>query len=211
MVKRPKILCQACNTENDPNEGVCQRCGSSIAVTEPDSPKVTIVCPRCQKINNAGSFFCYHCGKYFADVDEVSTGRGASKRRKGAIQHATPKAKVMMPGDREIILTGSPVFIERSDFDSSLPNDILMRISRQHILLTYERGKYYLKDYGREGKGSTNHTRLNGIDIHDKKRKALKDGDKIELAGQPELTMTFKLLPEPKSRRNAGGSTRNRL
>jgi len=101
-----------------------------------------------------------------------------------------------MPGGAEIMLTGLPVFIERSDFDSTLPHDILMSISRQHVLITYSRGKYYLKDYGREGKGSTNHTKLNGVDIYNKKKKALKDGDIIELAGQSELTMTFRILPE---------------
>jgi pSer/pThr/pTyr-binding forkhead associated (FHA) protein len=102
-----------------------------------------------------------------------------------------------MPGGTEIVLTGAPVFIERNDFDSTLPHDLLMSISRQHILITCSKGKYYLKDYGKEGKGSTNHTRLNGIDIYNKKKKALKDGDQIELAGQPELTLTFRLLPEP--------------
>jgi len=103
---------------------------------------------------------------------------------------------VIMPGGAEIILTGIPTFIERNDFDSSLPHELLMSISRQHILITYGRGKYYLKDYGSEGKGSTNHTKLNGIDIYNKSKKALKDGDKIELAGQPELTLTFRLLQQ---------------
>ena len=105
-----------------------------------------------------------------------------------------PKAKVIMPGGAEIILTGIPVFIERSDFDSTLPHDLLMNISRQHVLITYNKSKYYVQDYGRDGKGSTNHTKLNGTDIYKKKKKALKDGDQIELAGQPELTMTFMLL-----------------
>ena len=112
--------------------------------------------------------------------------------------HSASKAKVIMPGGAEIALTGVPVFIERSDFNSKLPQDILMRISRQHILITYSRGKYYLKDYGRDGKGSTNHTKLNGIDIYNKRKKAIKDGDKIELAGQPELIMTFSSPQVPK-------------
>jgi pSer/pThr/pTyr-binding forkhead associated (FHA) protein len=105
---------------------------------------------------------------------------------------------MIMPGGAELTLTGAPVFIERNDFDSKLPNDILMKISRQHVLITYARGKYYLKDYGRDGKGSTNHTKLNGVDIYDKGNKALKGDDKIELAGQPKLTMIFKLPKEPK-------------
>ena len=156
-------------------------------------------------MNNAGSFFCYTCGKYFADIDEAKTGSKAKKPQRKTAAHSAPKAKVMMPGGSEIFLTGAPVFIERNDFGKTLPNDILMRISRQHILITCSRSKYYLKDYGRDGKGSTNHTTLNGVDIYGKRNRALKDGDKIELAGQPELTMTFKLLQEPKLRRNARG------
>ena len=101
-----------------------------------------------------------------------------------------------MPGGNEIILTGNPVFIERNDFDSTLPNDLLMCISRQHILITYKNGKYYIQDYGHDGKGSTNHTKLNGIDIFHKRKRALNEGDKIELAGQSELTLTFTLLHE---------------
>jgi hypothetical protein len=198
MVKRPKVLCRACDTENDADEAVCRRCRLSLAATEPDSTENKIICPRCQKTNNAGSFFCYACGKYFADIEEAKAGQGSSKKRRSATVRLAPKAKVIMPGRAEIVLSGAPVFIERSDFDSKLPQDILMRISRQHILITYSRGKYYLKDYGREGKGSTNHTKLNGKDIYNKRKKALKDGDIIEMAGQPELTMTFKLPPEPK-------------
>jgi len=194
MVKRLKVLCRACDTENDAGEGVCRRCGLSLAAMEPDRPERKIICPRCQNTNNAGSFFCYTCGKYFADIEEAKAGQRSHKKKRDSQLPPVPKAKVIMPGGAEIILTDVPVFIERSDFDSTLPHDILMSISRQHILITHDRGKYYLKDYGREGKGSTNHTRLNGIDIYHKRKKALKDGDKIELAGQPELTMAFRLL-----------------
>ena len=174
----------------------------SLSVPEQYGREVKIVCPRCQSINNAGSFFCYTCGKYFADVEETKTGR-KSKRKSGTPAASAPRAKVIMPGGAEITLTGAPVFIERSDFDSTLPHDILMAISRQHVLISYDRGKYYLEDYGRDGKGSTNHTKINGVDIYRKRRKALKDGDKIELAGQPELTMTVS-LPETRNKGKRG-------
>jgi pSer/pThr/pTyr-binding forkhead associated (FHA) protein len=170
----------------------------SLSAIEPENHESTIICPRCQNTNNAGSFFCYTCGKYFVGAEEAKTGGWSNKRGRRALLSPALKAKIIMPGGAEIILTCAPVFIERSDFDSTLPNDLLMCISRQHILITYSKGKYYLKDYGRDGKGSTNHTRLNGIDIYNKKRKSLKDGDKIELAGQSELTMTFRLLQESK-------------
>jgi len=98
-----------------------------------------------------------------------------------------------MPDGSEFVLTGDPVFIERADFAGMLPYETLMAVSRQHVLISYSRGNYYIQDYGPEGKGSTNHTKVNGVDIYGK-RKPLRDGDKIELAGQPELTLTFRLL-----------------
>jgi len=189
MTKRAKVVCPACNTRNEPEEKVCRRCGLPLATIAQDEPERKIVCPRCLSTNDAASFFCYTCGKYFPDLEPKKAGR----TKRGASRSSAPKARIIMPGGSEITLTGEPVFIERSDFNGSISQDILMKVSRQHILITYDRGKYYLKDYGRDGKGSTNHTRINGTDIHDKTRKALKDGDKIELAGQPELTLTFKM------------------
>lgn len=154
----------------------------------------TLVCPRCQHVNNAGCFFCYSCGKYFVDSEEIKTGCAPAKPRRIAKSSPADRAKIVMPGGNEITLADMPVFIERSDFDSTLPHDLLMCVSRQHILITCNRSKYYIQDYGREGKGSTNHTRVNGVDIFNKRKKALKDGDRIELANQPELTMMFKLI-----------------
>ena len=152
-----------------------------------------ITCPRCQAVNNAGAFFCYTCGKYFVEVKEGKAEKGSDKHDP-ATPPPAPKAKVLMPGGFEIVLTGTPTFIERSDFDSTLPHDLLMSISRQHVLITFDNAAYYVQDYGRDGKGSTNHTRLNNTDICNKGRQPLKDGDKIELSGQAELTLTFKLL-----------------
>ncbi len=178
-------------------------------MTKSNGYEYKTICPRCQSENNFGTFFCYACGKYFADVERVGLGHGNSKRGRGLPANCVPKAKLVMPGGTEMVLTGQPVFIERSDFDNTLPGDMVMNISRQHILITYSKGKYYVRDYGPEGRGSTNGTRLNGIDIHNKKGKALKDGDKIELAGQPELTLTFKLVQEDKE--ESGVTVGNRV
>jgi hypothetical protein len=189
MTRRAKVVCPACRTKNYPEEKVCRRCGLPLTAICQEGPERKITCPRCRSINDAASFFCYTCGKYFADVEPAKAGR----TKKGASRSSPPKARVIMPGSAEITITGQPVFIERSDFNGTISQDILMKVSRQHILITYDRGKYYVKDYGRDGKGSTNHTRINGIDIYGKTRKILKDGDKIELAGQPELTLTFRM------------------
>ena len=198
MTKRYKALCSACHTENEPGEKACTKCGLPLASESHDETERKIVCPRCLSLNNAASFFCYKCGKYFADVKPARTARRPVKRKRGAPRSSVPRARVLMPGGDEITLTGEPVFIERSDFNGTTSHEILMKVSRQHALITFGNGQYYVKDYGRDGTGSTNHTRLNGIDIHGKRKKPLKDGDKIELANQPELTLTFRLTKGPK-------------
>ncbi len=192
MRKRAKITCRACHARNEANEKVCHKCGLPLAASQ-DEPARKIICPRCRHSNNAASFFCYACGKYFAEAEPTKISRLPSTTKK-SVPHPSPKARIIMPGGSIVTLSGEPTFIERSDFDGKASADLLMKVSRQHILITYDRGRYYVKDYGRDGTGSTNHTKLNGVDIHGKTRKALKSGDKIELAGQSELTLTFKLF-----------------
>ncbi len=206
--KGQKLPPQARSMEGDRDDAVCTKYTRSASVGSEDSPKDKTVCPRCQSPNRTGSFFCYSCGKYFATADITIKSKGKGKRGPGT-PHPPPKAKVIMPNGTEFVLSGDPVFIERADFADMLPYETLMAVSRQHLLITCSRGKYYVQDYGPEGKGSTNHTKLNDIDIHGRK-KPLKDGDKIELAGQPELTLTFRLL-EDTEKAESGGSLGDRL
>jgi hypothetical protein len=193
MENKGKVLCRACETENDPGELTCRRCGLSMHANEQNGAGNMVSCPRCLYLNDPGSFFCYKCGKYFVEF-EGGPALVANNKKNEAGNTAPPAAKVIMPGGTPISLSGAPTFIERSDFDGTMPNDLLMSISRQHLLITYENGVYYVQDYGRDGKGSTNHTRLNGADIYKKGKQPLKDGDKIELASQPELLLTFQLV-----------------
>ncbi len=189
------MLCQVCGQENAAAEKICWKCGGALASQQADRIDSGINCPKCQSLNNAASFFCYNCGEYFAAGDEDRGVNGAAKTEQGAVPPPpVPKAKVIMPGGSEILLMGAPTFIERSDFNGKLPQDMLMSISRQHLLITYENGTYYAQDYGRDGTGSTNHAKLNKADIHHKGRQALKDGDQIELSRQPDATLTFRLV-----------------
>ncbi len=162
-----------------------------------DEKNGKVACPSCQALNEDGRFFCYTCGHYLADDEGLP--EQATRLHEKASQ-AAPPAKVLLPGGREMALNGKPTFIQRDDFDSTMPRDLLMCISRQHLLITYKNGSYFVEDHGKAGQGSTNHTRLNGEDIYRKGKQPLKDGDKIELAHQPELTVTFKMTGE-----DAGG------
>jgi pSer/pThr/pTyr-binding forkhead associated (FHA) protein len=153
---------------------------------------VSVICPACQGLNGAGSFFCYSCGNYIA-AEQEPAANGAAVVEMTEVVPQGAAAKMILPGGREIVLTANPQFIQRSTFDGILPQDALMSVSRQHALVTFEDGTYYVQDHGRDGTGSTNHTRVNNVDIHHKGRHALRDGARIELARQPGATLTFKL------------------
>ncbi len=197
MSRQLSIQCPACEAENEPIDKYCVRCGIPLDHTQDIRAENKIVCPRCQRSNNPGSFFCYTCGKYFADSDIAAPASYPNKEAPKPDAKSAPRAKLVMQGGLEIALTGAATFVERGDFEGKLSPDSIMCISRQHLLLTYDDGIYYVQDYGRDGAGSTNHTRLNGDDIYRQGRQPLKDGDRIELAYQPELTLTFKLEPKP--------------
>ncbi len=100
------------------------------------------------------------------------------------VVEATP-AKLAMPDGNEILLAGNARTFGRQDFESFMPRENVPYISRQHINIWYENGKYYIED-----RSSTNGTKLNGKDIKGTGRHALADGDLIELAGK--LSITFK-------------------
>jgi hypothetical protein len=153
---------------------------------------VSVICPACHGLNGAGSFFCYSCGNYLAGEQEPVVN-GAIVEEIIVAAPAGTAARMLLPGGEEIVLTGTPQFVQRSNFDGILPQDALMSISRQHLLVTCENGAHYVQDHGRDGTGSTNHTRVNNIDIHHKGRHPLRDGDRIELARQPGATLIYRL------------------
>ena len=97
-----------------------------------------------------------------------------------------PPAKLVMPDGSEMLLAGNTRSFGRQDFEKLLPGDRVSFISRQHINVWYEDGKYYIED-----RGSTNGTRINGSEIRGSGRQALVDGDVIELADK--LSITFKI------------------
>jgi len=97
-----------------------------------------------------------------------------------------PPAKLVMPDGSEMLMAGNTRTFGRPDFEKLLPGDRASFISRQHINVWYEDGKYYIED-----RGSTNGTRINGSEIRGSGRQALVDGDVVELANK--LSITFKV------------------
>jgi hypothetical protein len=95
------------------------------------------------------------------------------------------RAKLILQDSTEIPLTEPVRTIGRSDFDKAVSLEDLKHISRQHLLIRAENGEYFAEDLN-----SANGTKINGIDIRDKGRQGLKDGDRIKVADR--LALTFK-------------------
>ena len=94
-------------------------------------------------------------------------------------------AKLVASDGAQVDLGGKLGALGRKDFQSLVKTDRADLISRQHILLDYSDGHYYIED-----KQSTNGTRLNGSAIKGTGRHMLNEGDTIELANA--ATFTFK-------------------
>jgi hypothetical protein len=97
-----------------------------------------------------------------------------------------PAAKLTVPTGGEVLLAGNARSLGRKDFEKFMAPGEASYLSRQHINIWFEEGKYYIED-----RSSTNGTRVNGTDIKDTGRHVLEDGAAIGLAGK--LNITFKL------------------
>ena len=95
----------------------------------------------------------------------------------------TAGAKLILPDSSEISLTEAIKPIGRSDFDKVVAPEVLSYISRNHFVIRYDNCQYFVEDLD-----STNGTKTNGIDIRNKGKQEIKDGDRIEVADLLELT-----------------------
>ena len=93
------------------------------------------------------------------------------------------RGKLLLPDSSEIKLTEAARDIGRDDFTGLASPDNLKYVSRQHCRITTESGRYFIEDLQ-----SANGTRVNGVEIADKGKQELKDGDVIELANLVKFT-----------------------
>lgn len=98
---------------------------------------------------------------------------------------AMAEGKLILPNGNEVLLSTASKWIGRADFAGIIPDQDDNFISRQHVLITFEGGEYFVED-----RNSGNGTRLNGADIKGKGNQKLNDGDKIELA--EAVTVVFR-------------------
>jgi hypothetical protein len=98
-------------------------------------------------------------------------------------EHPMPvRAKLLLPNGLEIQLGEGILSLGRSELARALGLDDLLLVSHKHIILTCDDDACVIED-----PGSANGTRLNGDEIRDKGKMALKDDDTIDVAGTIKL------------------------
>ena len=174
---------------------------------------IEVKCPACGKVNLAAMEFCVDCGTDLSEPSPVTTpekelqSTGSVPATPSAaspskiqsnhkrvqpsktmpVQNTPPRgtAKLIMPDGKEKLLTEATTSIGRDDFIRYLPKDRLMYISREHLLISFDGDKYFIRD-----SGSDNGTKLNSIELKGKRKRQLANGDRIEVA--EEITFVFK-------------------
>jgi hypothetical protein len=94
-------------------------------------------------------------------------------------------AMLVLPDGSEIRITEKTRAIGRNDFVKHVSAEVLRFVSRQHLLIKYEEGKYYIGD-----SNSANGTKANGVSLKSGERYEVRDGDLIVLG--EVLTLIFR-------------------
>lgn len=115
--------------------------------------------------------------------DEIASLKdNAQSVKTAAASTIVATAKLILPDNSELSLALEPRWIGRADLEKFIQSGNVKFISRQHCLIDFATGKYYIED-----QNSANGTRLNGHEIKGKGKLELKDGDVIELANEAKL------------------------
>jgi hypothetical protein len=143
---------------------------------------MSIECPVCGHKNPADSLYCEECGFKLPMAPQLVTPPSPPPPPPPSVVAYVLRFK----GGTFEVSDATRTF-GRKDFAPYLSEDECKFISRKHFTITKEGDKFYIQD-----EGSTNGTKLNGVEIKGAGRKELKDGDKILVAETVELQFTIK-------------------
>lgn len=178
------MRCPYCNKEYPKKERFCEICGTPLQAQETKKPErrsagelssQMIQCRHCGEMHPAHLSYCPNTGGKLPEAATLVPSELSSR-----------KAKLILSGNDEIRLTGPTMTLGRRDFARVAPADNLAYISREHLRITFDGGKYYIEDWG-----SKNGTWLNGEYITGKGKRSLKDGDIIDISNV--VVATFKM------------------
>ena len=192
------VRCKNCGVMNPEGASVCQSCNQPLRQPPaPPGPTPSAACPSCGFDKNPPTAkFCMSCGSQItptpppgpAPTPPPPTPPPAGPPPPGPAPTPPPHpvAKLVLANMKEIPLSGPDNKIGREDFLNAVSPDESKYVSREHIRITYENGRYYIAD-----EGSTNGTKLNGAEIKGQGKRELNNNDEIILAGT--ITVRFQM------------------
>ncbi len=175
-----------------------------------------VTCPICGFSENAGdSVYCTECGGKIVEAQPEPAAQPQPPQPQPEVQPPTPEptaqppqpepvvapptaqppagVSLILPDNTGIPINPSPSTIGRAevlDYLKTVADADPMTISRQHFTILEDGGVYYIED-GKtsvQEKPSANHTYLNGADVTNRGRHAIKSGDVVGLADTIKLT-----------------------
>lgn len=144
-----------------------------------------ILCPKCRSMNEPDASFCENCATPLTPSAQPLPVYQQPSPLPSPVP-SPPKAGVLiLPDNSEIRITASGRVFGKLDLakaSTTIPQDELKFVSRQHFTIYQDQGRYYIEDAN-----SANGTLLNGEEIKGKGRRELKEGDEINPAGAAKI------------------------
>jgi hypothetical protein len=189
------LNCTKCGKTNPSDNKFCEQCGTPLDASGSNQPIANgSECPACKHPNPSGSAFCEGCG---ASMQNPASSAPPTPVIPAPITPApvitpaiqtpsTANAFLVLPDNVELPIQTRRT-IGRLDLAKyASPNEV-MWLSRQHFDIFDENGAYYIID-----EKSGNGTKLNGVEIKQKGKQALKDGDQIFVGDAVKVSFKVK-------------------
>ena len=205
------MKCPKCGKENPPDNRFCDNCGFELVSTTPPAPSPVseaqigvreATCPSCGHANPADSAFCEQCGATIAATPQTKpvptpTLPPSAPAQPPTVPVVIPRVggALVLPDGNELSI-GAKKVLGRVDLDKYASPDEAMWISRQHFTVFLENDRFFIQD-----DGSTNGTKLNGVEIKNQGKQELKNDDEIVVGDAVKLLFREQGTKKEKGRR----------
>lgn len=198
------MKCPRCDKENPPDNRFCDNCGFELVSPTPPAPTPVpaaqigvreVTCPSCGHVNPADSSFCEQCGATITAAPPVKPPTAVptptpppsvpvQPPTQPTVPVVAPKVEgaLILPDGNQLSI-GARKVLGRVDLAKYASPDEAMWISRQHFTIFLENDRFYIQD-----DGSTNGTKLNGVEIKDQGKQELRDCDEILVGDAVKLS-----------------------
>lgn len=196
------LRCGNCGHANVPGELFCENCGAALDALEPEVAEKQVAaaaetpapaeetCPACGATVSSDDAFCDNCG---AELSATGTPAAEEVETPVTATEATPEAGPTVAGPRLVVAdTGAEIplpakgeiLVGREDPVSGIFPDVDLTphggeeggVSRQHLKIRAQDGKYMVEDLD-----STNFTLVNQQRLAPFSPEPIQDGDELRL------------------------------